>query len=144
MLTERTLRAAIFEASEVTTPTCFVILNQRIGDAQSSASASDTSVAVKKASGWLGKLNALADSLGSIATDGVGMSGMVNSAVVSLMHDESLFLYLVDELTMEPVVDPNGVFPIEITTMKETVTKLLPMMKVRHPSLNRHLDMQSS
>ena len=84
--------------------------------------------------GWLDKLSSFAGSLGTIATDGVGggVADVLSAVVDKLIEGESLYLYLVDEYTMQPVVDPDGVYPIKITTTKETVTKLLPLMKVRH------------
>lgn len=56
---------------------------------------------------------------------------IINSEAKKLCHEESLYLYLVDEMTLQPVVRiDDSVFPIEITTQSELIRSLLPWMKV--------------
>ena len=60
--------------------------------------------------------------------------GSVQEAFGELVNAETMYLYLVDELTGEPVRDKpkeeGGIYPIEIDKASEVVPQLLPLMQV--------------
>lgn len=150
--TEKVLLKGMFEATEVTVPTCFVILNQKIepelshadGDAGADAVAGgdtgsgEMASKMKRSLEWMEKLS----NLGALVSDSVGTAvGVVSGsreaiaqAVSALIPDTTsehkLYLYLVDEYDMQPVYDPTGNFPIPITTPAEFIPKVLPLLKV--------------
>ena len=143
--TEKVLLKGMFEATEVTVPTCFVILNQKIepdpshADADGdSSSTEDLACKMERSLEWMEKLS----NLGSLVTGSVGTAlGVVSGnkeaiakAVSALIPDTTsehkLYLYLVDEYDMQPVYDPTGNFPIPITTPVEFIPKVLPLLKV--------------
>ena len=60
--------------------------------------------------------------------------GTIKEALGDLMTKDTMYLYLVDELTGLPVrdkpKDEGGIYPIVITTPSELVHKLVPVMQV--------------
>ena len=60
------------------------------------------------------------------------ISDAVQEACEKLVVGEEMFLYLIDELTLEPVrpESEDDVYPIRITTPAEIVPKLLPAMQI--------------
>lgn len=168
--TEQVLLRGIFEASECVIPTCFVILNQRlsppeieveadqetIADADVSDTSTDANVktgaissaaadsAATTAGRWFDKLCDVTSSLLDAAENPGAL--MRDRVLESLLTEETLYFYLVDEVTMQPILTAGGsdnsddtdtdsdgnVYPIEIKKYHQTslVSKLLPLMQV--------------
>lgn len=148
--TEQVMLKGMFEATEVTVPSCFIILNQLIEPEPDANELKEESVvdvggksAKRKASMenalvWMGKLSQLgevvSDSVGTAMGVASGSKEAIMKAIASLIpdtkSDQKLYLYLVDEYDMKPVYDPTGNFPIPITTPAEFIPKILPLLKV--------------
>lgn len=132
--TELVLLRGMFEATEVSSPTCFIILNQKLPNPQTAeenekSSKKGFSERKKQATKWLGKLA----SLFSTVSEGLD-AGVVGSLDFSGMFKskDPFYFYLVDELTMEPVVpdEDDETYPIQIDTPAAFVPKVLPLMRV--------------
>eukprot|EP00555_Chaetoceros_dichaeta_P001186 CAMPEP_0198277932 /NCGR_PEP_ID=MMETSP1447-20131203/66113_1 /TAXON_ID=420782 /ORGANISM="Chaetoceros dichaeta, Strain CCMP1751" /LENGTH=592 /DNA_ID=CAMNT_0043972991 /DNA_START=56 /DNA_END=1834 /DNA_ORIENTATION=+ len=117
-----TICQAVFDATEVMTPTCFVIVpyDETI---LFSSSESDSKVSVQRITECAEKLlncvnayNKCASSLGELV-----------SAVRNKFKD-TMYLYLVDEYTGKPVHDVSGPYPIKIKTNTEVFEKILPVL----------------
>jgi rod shape-determining protein MreB len=91
-------------------------------------------------SSWFEKFVDFSEKVADVATQAVALKDdmrqnsitMVKGAVDTLFHNEDkLFLYLVDEVTMRPILPPeddkegNDIYPIAIETHNDTVKKLL-------------------
>ena len=126
----------MFEATEVSVPSCFVILNQKLENEKSAHKVNDADQLAKiteklsVAAEWIDKLSALGTSLSSAISSG-DPSDLVNSAIGKITEGEKLYFYLVDEYTMKPVIlDDDASYPIEISTPAVFVPKVLPLMKI--------------
>ena len=114
------LLKGIFEATEVKTPTTFIILDEVLP----SELTGDERLAeerFEKAMTWLECLKIF----GEGAIHGFGE---IKKVFGDLMTKETMYFYLVDELTGLPVRGAG--YPIVITTPSEIVHKLLPVMQV--------------
>ncbi|GMH83378.1 hypothetical protein TrVE_jg6496 [Triparma verrucosa] len=128
---------AIFEATEVTTPTCFIILPYEL---EKEMKEEDQKTCLDKAGAWIEKVKVLLD-------DGAGAiksptsylkricSSAFNNKVEKLKNnlgEKELYLYLVDEFTGKPVVTAkdDAIYPIKIQTASDTMNKYLPMMRM--------------
>ena len=141
------LLRGIFEATEVLMPTTFIILDEELppelsaeeqdqlmqltlkedgsgieltGDAKAAKEQFD------KAMTWLERLQTFGE--GVIENNPSKVFGKIKEVLGELMTKETMYLYLVDELTGLPVRGDG--YPIVITTPSEIVHKLLPMMQV--------------
>ena len=130
------LLRGVFEATEVSVPSCFVILNQKIENEKSANKVESVDKVAKVneklsiATDWIGKLSDLGSSLSSAISCG-DPSDSVNSAIGKITEGEKLYFYLVDEYTMKPVIlDDDPSYPIEISTPAVFVPKVLPLMKI--------------
>ncbi|GMI23199.1 hypothetical protein TeGR_g7025, partial [Tetraparma gracilis] len=129
---------AIFEATEVSTPTCFIILPYELPVPGAKMSADDQTSMLVKAESWVGTVTDLVEEGQGLIEDPVSYAkNFLGSAFKSKMAEvkqglveEHLFLYLVDEYNGKPVYDESGVFPIKIETKSELVDKYMPMMRV--------------
>ena len=124
----------MLEAADVTIPSCFIITNQKQGNPQTSDTMTSIENKITSAQNWLDKLSQIGAAL---ADD--PLSAMMDTAIASLTDGETLYLYLVDESTMQPVVmDDDPVYPIEITVRNENniVPKILPLLKVTDYACN--------
>ena len=110
---------AIFEASDVKTPTCFVIRPYRI---PTGAKAKDVASKVGKATEYI---EYVLDTLSSCITKPVDFAA---ECIKNKLFEETMFLYLVDEKTGDPVCADG--YPLEVTDFKEQVEKFLPLMSL--------------
>ncbi|EOD13279.1 hypothetical protein EMIHUDRAFT_119917 [Emiliania huxleyi CCMP1516] len=154
------LLKGIFEASEVTIPTTFVVVLKKLPEAlNKEEKAKLLKIAADGSGVTLGNdnfsLNFTGDSAGvggkyadtldtgmkwlcrlktigsELAAGKVGDAfETIKKGLGDLVTGKTMYLYLVDELTGEPVCDPSGHYPIEITTPSDVVPKLLPVMQV--------------
>ena len=153
--TERVLLRGVMETSEVKVPSCFIIVNQRLPPVQdwpqqSSFSDKADRVAkkvedkVEKAQSWMRKLGSIGSAASSMAKKALGgasyaldhpreaLVSALESAVGAEAHRETLWLYLVDQATMKPIVprdEPGSVYPIEIRKNVDFPTALLPLLR---------------
>ena len=163
--TREVLLKGIFEATEVTTPTTFIVLNEKLPKDPPSKKVKDELLKIAaaadgsgvKVSGRYASVSFSADgasfglegefkeyenrfntgmkwanrmkSIGSDVAAGEvgGAFETIKSGLSDLMGDE-MYLYLIDELTGEPVIAKG--WPIVITTPSDKVPKLLPVMQV--------------
>eukprot|EP01032_Pedospumella_encystans_P012153 gene12153-14082_t len=136
-LTRTVLLKGIIEANDVVVPSCFVIVNQLLlspVDALALENEEPGDVLqerMEKASGWLKKITGFL----SVATDPQAIMSAASNRLTDMLRGESLYLYLVDEVTMQPVVPTKGgefsdSYPIEITTQSDTAKQLVPLLKL--------------
>ena len=140
------LLKGIFEATEVKTPTTFIILDEVLPPELSAEEQNQLLVSLKddgsgfeltgdakaakdrfdKGMTWLKRLQTFGE--GVIENNPSKVFGKIKEVLGDLMTKETMYLYLVDELTGLPV---RGVgYPIVITTPADIVHKLLPVMQV--------------
>ena len=141
----RSLRHAIFDSSEATFPTSFVILPYKLSpsvpvssDNVAAATAEDGTTEacsqveerIKKAEGWVKTLHGLASDLSGTVT--AAANSALERAVTSVAVENKLYLYLLDEVSREPVLDggKGAVYPIEITTPSKNMQLLAPLLMV--------------
>jgi ankyrin repeat protein/tRNA A-37 threonylcarbamoyl transferase component Bud32 len=137
--TQEVLLRGLFEVQENTVPTVFIILNEKLLP-ESKSSSSDQSPEVMppfdKVSAWITKLGRVKDKIAEVV-DSVSSAvadpyAAMKDHVASFFEGKPVYLYLVDEFTMQPVIpeekDPK--YPIEITSPAEFVPRLLPLMKI--------------
>lgn len=162
----RILRGGLFHGMELNIPTCFVITNQvldpnhisyktylkyqnseeekdddrysPVGDMIPEASGSDFTQTfllprVQAATRWYNYYTMIHNSLS--CDRGVEM---ISTAVQSMIDEPELYFYLVDELTMLPIMSPLLVsaaaststrYPIRIRNPAEVIPKILPLLK---------------
>ncbi|GMI42616.1 hypothetical protein TeGR_g9993 [Tetraparma gracilis] len=126
----------VFEATEVSTPTCFVILPYELPGAN--ASEAEKKSMLGKAENWVGIVTNLVEEGTGLIKSPVqyaksffgGVFKKKIAEVKAKTVEKTLYLYLVDEYTHKPVEDEGGVYPIEIETKSELVDKYMPMMRV--------------
>ena len=149
--TRRVLMKGLFEATEVMTPTAFVVLKDKLPEPPSAAQKEELLALSLKDDGqgfqvsgdlvtyveqakahleegktWLERVQSFG--VGVVEGDAEAVFGSVRAALGDLVTHETMYFYLVDELTGEPVRG-NG-YPLKITTPSELVPKLLPVMQV--------------
>ena len=140
------LLKGIFEATEVKTPTTFIILDDELPPELGLEEQEQLLVSLKedgsgieltgdvkaakdqfdKAMTWLERLKTFGE--GVIENNPNKVFGKIKEALGDLMTKETMYFYLVDELTGLPVLGYG--YPIVITTPSEIVHKLLPVMQV--------------
>jgi len=140
------LLRGIFEATEVKTPTTFIILDEELPpelgaeeqeqllvslkeDGSGIELTGDAKVAKEqfdKAMTWLKGLKTFGEAV--IENNPSKVFVEIKKVFGDLMTKETMYLYVVDELTGLPVRGDG--YPIVITTPADIVHKLLPMMQV--------------
>ncbi|CAK4860051.1 unnamed protein product [Aphanomyces euteiches] len=128
--TEKSLKQAtaavstgLFEASEVTVPTSFVVLPYKIS--------SEKTANKEKAKQLLGFMSRFQNTCQKV-TEALMEGNSVGQFLTTFMHGEPLYLYLLDEANGRVVVpkEKDEVYPIEIPTDKTTfLTKCLPWIQ---------------
>ena len=150
--TRSTLMRAIYEATEVSTPTAFVILKEKLptGEARVELTLNDDGTgfsvegeAVTEAKGryeesktWLNLCAQFGRGVAKCSPKAI--ADAVAGACEELVVGEEMWLYLIDELTGKPVIpevddddDEEPLYPIRITKPNlKVVAKLLPVMQV--------------
>ena len=144
--TRKALMKGIFEATEVKTPTTFIILDEELPPELSAEEQDQLMLSLKEEGGgseltgegkvakeqfdeamtWLGRLQTIGEGVNENNPSKV--FGKIKKVLGDLMTKEMMYLYLIDELTGLPVRG-NG-YPIVITTPAEIVHKLMPVMQV--------------
>ena len=126
------LLKGIVEATTVQTPTTFVLREEMLPDppAHSSTDSSGltgiTETAFERGLAWLQGMARFRE--GVEQNDPKAVFDEVQDAVDKLPTAETMYFYLVDELTGEPVRGEG--YPIEISSKSDLVPKLLPVMQV--------------
>jgi len=154
--TKQTLLRGILDASELTVPNCFVLLPSKIEavskaeedlmstiDFSSNASMDVVQQAekengkidgimknklqgLKKLYDWMGKCSEM-----SCLNDGASLMAAAASLGQSVTTEQTFWLYLVDEVTQQPIV-PTGsaksIYPLAIEKPAKFLTSLLPLM----------------
>ena len=162
--TREALMKGIFEATEVNTPTTFIVLKEMLPDPPSkeekkkllqiaedgsgvtvsgglvSVTFTEEGVgigAAGKCKEYVEQLNVGIKWIDRVKTIGLNVTAgdvskafeTIKAGLGDLVTGETMYLYLIDELTGEPV-RAEGFYPIEIKTPSEIVPKLLPLMHV--------------
>ena len=141
------LLRGIFEATEVLTPTTFIILDDELPPELSAEEQDQLMQLTLKEDGsgieLTGKLKAAKERLdeaktwlerlktfgeGVIENNPSKVFGKIKEVLGELMTKETMYLYLVDELTGLPVRGDG--YPIVITKRSDMALKLLPVMQV--------------
>ena len=133
-----TICTAVFEATEVTTPTCFVILPFELPDPSEDEDEDASESMLDAAEGWIETVTGFVETGESVVSDPVSyaknfLSSTFTSKVETMKQklvDKTLYLYLVDEYSGKPVYDTNGVFPVKIETSSDLVQEHMPMMRM--------------
>jgi hypothetical protein len=110
--------SAIFEATEVQTPTCFVILPKELSFSLSDTGDSTEAMALK--SDYIEDI--IDKAIDCIYSPFKFAAAFVKSPCI----ESTMFLYLVDESTGEPV-GAQG-YPLKINVLSEQAEKFLPLM----------------
>lgn len=97
--TEKIMLKAMFEAAYVTVPSCFIILNRDLNEVVPEM---EHDTVMKKATRWTKNLAAIADAVDAVWKD--GGKAAITSAIDDLLTGEVLWLNLMDEVTLEPVL----------------------------------------
>lgn len=136
---EKVMLRAMVEVADVLTPSCFLIVNQKIlGERDQCVSESDSKSMLQKAEGWAENLASLTNVLTDVLTK-EGREKRINEAFDYIMQAETLYLYLIDESTTLPVVhfEHNNLhvpYPFEIKNCssgeaKRLVSKIMPLLQ---------------
>jgi hypothetical protein len=133
-----TICKAIFEATEVSTPTRFVILPYELPEPGAELSEEEQTSMLDQADEWMGTVTSMVEEGQGAVADPTSYARCFLGAafkrkvaeVKSSLVNKTLYLYLVDELTGLPMYDAGGVFPIKIETKSDLVDQYMPMMQV--------------
>jgi hypothetical protein len=144
------LLKGIFEATEVLMPTTFIILDEELSAEEPELSAAEQDQLMQlplkedgsgieltgnlkaakerldKAKTWLERLQTFGE--GVIEGSPTKVFGKIKEVLGELMTKETMYFYLIDELTGLPVRGDG--YPIVIATPADIVHKLLPVMQV--------------
>ena len=154
--TREVLLKAVLEATEVKTPTAFIILEEKLSDDEKEEElmkklklkeddtgfevSGELAELVETVKGrldtgikWVERIKTFAESV--VGADPIktfdAMKVAVDELVTKKLIAETMYLYLIDELTGKPVkAVKGGIYPIKITTRSKIVPKLLPVMQV--------------
>jgi hypothetical protein len=134
----------MLEVNDVLVPSCFIITNQQIDPPSLTSPEIAMNLATEKevekmkpAIKWLNRLSSVGTAIVEAVKDPV--SHAIKTATEKLLDEDTLYLYLIDELTMLPLVIPGDpVYPIEIKRTKDGgfLQKILPLLKVFFPSFS--------
>ena len=113
---------AIFEGTEVKTPTCFVILPDEIGPSVEDCENDEIIVDSKHLENVDKYMWSCLDLVTKFPEPFEFAKNYFENKIKTTM-----FLYLVDEHTGQPVYDSTGVYPIEIGRKKKAFEKILPI-----------------
>ena len=112
----------MFEATEVKTPTCFVILPDKIDPPVKSGEKKK----IVGASEHVEKVDEYMTNCFDLVKNFQNPYEFAKKYFESKMMT-TMFLYLVDEYNGKPVYDPTGVYPIEIGRKKKENEKIIPI-----------------
>ncbi|GMH88159.1 hypothetical protein TrST_g3948, partial [Triparma strigata] len=144
-----TILQGVFEANEVTTPTCFIILPYKLEKKEDQATGKSRLMraeeSIEKAKEFMSKVNSWSGTISeAMENPSETVGNLVKQKMDSLFSFDNmkkyaedkigenksqyLWFYLVDEYTGEPV--DGGKYPIRIQTQSDMVKKCMPMMKM--------------
>jgi hypothetical protein len=109
---------------ENTFPSLSIILNQKLDNN------SPVEERESHTSSWLSKLNQFNEVINYINDSIDNPEEVLSREINKIINGETLYLYLIDEYTQEPVIPEDGSYPIEITFPEGLIPKLLPAMKL--------------
>ncbi|GMI24311.1 hypothetical protein TrRE_jg195 [Triparma retinervis] len=134
---------AIFDATEVSTPTCFIILPYMLPLPPKEGEDDDSLVArakeiLDKAEDFMDNVTNLTETTSSFISNPASFamnfgSSMFKGKVAEMkskLVDKEMYMYLVDEFTNEPVYDHSRLYPKVIETKSDLVDQHMPMMRV--------------
>jgi serine/threonine protein kinase len=115
---------AIFEATEVSTPACFIILPEELPE----------EIDLDSKSGddghWGDRFEYIQGVLDEASSCITAPLDFALDSIKEQFIENHMFLYLVDEYTGRPVVTKGGAYPIQINVRSEKAKKFLPVMAI--------------
>ncbi|RHY65020.1 hypothetical protein DYB34_007581 [Aphanomyces astaci] len=120
---KRDLMKGMFEATEVTVPTSFIILPFNI-QTQRKQLASQPKDLVEQATGFFHRLQTVGSTILKAIQDNNPLSA-TKAALDAFSKGQPMYFYLLDDVTGLPVEDETGVYPIQITTTTDQYTKFM-------------------
>lgn len=142
------LRGALFDTIDIKLPTCFVVVNQMlhysdmnykrdsiseelsgaVEEKSSSPVSADLLTRIRHAQRWYEYMSEICGAL----SEGDRGVDIIDKAIRGIFGEEQLYLYLVDEVTMLPVVPQcaGEIYPIQITSPRTIIPRILPLMKL--------------
>lgn len=133
MRTEKALLRGMIEATDVTVPSCFIILPQTLPRVDAlDQNADEYSDRISRAARWLQQLTYLTECAERVAETVSDPKKYIEDKAKEIFQGERMYLYLVDEYTMEPMNlgSDDPIYPIEITKPSKFVANALPLMKL--------------
>jgi ankyrin repeat protein/serine/threonine protein kinase len=153
---QKVLLRGMIEATGVKVPTTFIILNRDLRVVQPinpstkgrlsfsfpnvavnmSGQEDNQEMIIDKAISWTNRIVKFTDTMSKIVTTASKVvadpkHALEEAAREFFLSDEKLYLYLVDEYTMQPAVnDDDPIYPIEITRPQDFIPKVLPLLQV--------------
>ena len=127
---------SMFELSEFTCPRTFVILPYKLTETQTGGEGEAKEVVLSaaagssmdKAGGWMTKLTSVINVVSSDVAKVRKDAAKKVEEMFAEFQSEKMYLYLVDEVTGDPVVGPG--YPIVIKAASEKAKEMLPLMTV--------------
>ena len=110
----------IFEDTEVSTPTCFIILPHKINPPSDSSSHKPNSNKLAEAEKFMNSVFEFINHFQSPLK--------FSKQFIKEKMTENMYLYLIDEYTSKPICDPSGMYSIRIVRTTYEVEKILQMM----------------
>ena len=131
-----TVMTFMFDLSEFDVPRSFVILPYELKKTETQGeegeakkiTLSAASEGIKKADRWMTKLTSVINAVSSDVAMVHKDAAKKVEEMFAEFKSEKMYLYLVDEVTCNPVVGPD--YPIVITAASEKAKKMLPLMTV--------------
>ncbi|RQM29564.1 hypothetical protein B5M09_010745 [Aphanomyces astaci] len=119
---KRDLMKGMFEATEVTVPTSFIILPFNI-QTQPKLTSQPKDLA-EQATGFFHRLQTVGSTILKAIQDNNPLSA-TKAALDAFSKGQPMYFYLLDDVTGLPVEDETGVYPIQITTTTDQYTKFM-------------------
>ncbi len=130
---QKHLLRGIFESTEVTVPSCFTIVHERLVvkemTAISNSEQGHLSTKLSEAQQFVDRIYICLECMQNWENSS---ERVIEQLLGTLCEQKTCYLYLVDEYTMEPVIpeeDSNSIYPIEITTASEFAPALTILLE---------------
>ena len=123
---------AMFEIDEYDVPRSFIILPYELG-AEGAVKGGKSILVISgssldKAQSWMEKLTSVISVVSSDVAKARKDAALRVKEIFETLKSEKLYLYLVDEVTGDPVMGPN--YPVVIESASENTKRFLPLMTV--------------
>lgn len=131
--TEKVLLRGMIESQDIQIPSSFIILNQKILKSKELNELKELNGLkekdqILKANQWIDTLQEINYVVCNYL---LHPQESLESSLMNLLHGKSLYLYLIDEYSLQPIVrDEDHVYPIEITTPAAFISKIFPLLKL--------------